>query len=177
MPNDTKRRSPTTPDDATGSRAAIASEIAAAVAEGGSLRKMLDASRPAHWPDRSSYWRWQFDDPKLRAELETALRVRAVVQAEEIPDIVDETPQRIATAFGTRIDPGFVAWQKTRADTRMEIASRMAPKLYGQRVTHAGDAENPIEVTSRDAKRSLLGRLAALAPAEENPRSGGEAKR
>jgi hypothetical protein len=39
-----------------------------------------------------------------------------------------------------------VTWQKNRVDARKWVAAKLKPKKYGERVTHAGDAENPLEI-------------------------------
>lgn len=170
-----KRRSPTTADDATGSRAKVADEICKAIATGESIRKLLDgANRPAHWPDRTRFWHWQFEDPKLRATLETALRVRGVVHAEEIEDIAGERPESRQGKFGEEIDPGYVAWQKLRVDARQWMAERMAPGLFGAKVAITGNGAESHDVTARDAKRHLLGRLVAGAAAGRSAPTSGQ---
>lgn len=174
-----KRRSPTTADDRSGTRARIVDEICKAIATGKSIRSLLaDDVRPPHWPGQTQFWHWQFDDPTLRAGLEAALRVRAVVHAEEITDLAAEKPPMVDTQFGQHVDNGFVAWKKMQIEARQWCAARMAPKLYGDKLTVAGDAKNPLTVSSaREAKAVLLGRLGALNGAGRNPAPGGEIKR
>lgn len=84
----------------------------------------------------------------------------------------------VDTQFGQHVDNGFVAWKKMQIEARQWCAARMAPKLYGDKLTVAGDAKNPLTVSSaREAKAVLLGRLGALNGAGRNPAPGGEIKR
>ena len=44
----------------------------------------------------------------------------------------DELIEMIRDAAGnTRRDPAFVAWQKNRAETRMRLLAKWAPRKYG----------------------------------------------
>ncbi|NBW20614.1 MAG: hypothetical protein EBR82_72875 [Caulobacteraceae bacterium] len=40
----------------------------------------------------------------------------------------------------------YIQWQRNRIDARKWIASKLKPKKYSDRVTMAGDAENPMRL-------------------------------
>jgi hypothetical protein len=44
------------------------------------------------------------------------------------------------------LDGAFLQWQKNRIDARKWTAMKLKPKKYGERLVHAGDAENPLEI-------------------------------
>lgn len=56
---------------------------------------------------------------------------------EQNMDIVDEDPPRDNNG---RVDSGYVAWQKNRIWTRLEMLKRMNPRKYGEKLdlNHAG---------------------------------------
>jgi hypothetical protein len=45
------------------------------------------------------------------------------------------------------VDTGWLQWQKQRIDSRKWCASKLKPKKYGDRVSLAGDAENPLQTS------------------------------
>jgi hypothetical protein len=47
---------------------------------------------------------------------------------------------------GVRYDSAYVQWQKNRVEQRLKLLAKWNPKRYGDRVTMAGDAENPLQV-------------------------------
>ena len=43
------------------------------------------------------------------------------------------------------VDTGWLQWQRQRIDSRKWCASKLKPKKYGDRVSLAGDADNPLK--------------------------------
>lgn len=63
---------------------------------------------------------------------------------EETLDIIDERPPLDENG---RTDSGFVAWQKNRAWQRMEMAKKLNPAKYGDKIgmEHTGADGGPIQ--------------------------------
>jgi hypothetical protein len=55
--------------------------------------------------------------------------------AEDTIKMIDETPERHDTQFGTKVDPGHVQWQKNRVEQRLKLLAKWSPKRYGERQT------------------------------------------
>jgi hypothetical protein len=86
---------------------------------------------------------WINADDQRKVDYARAREAGADYLAEQILTIADERPH--GNNLGN-IDPGYVAWQKSRIDARKWIASKLKPKSYGDNasITHKGDAENPL---------------------------------
>jgi hypothetical protein len=122
----------------------LAAEILTRIAEGESLRKItMEAGMPSH----SSVYLWLLQSPDFSDKYVRAREEQAETLADEIVALADEKPKEVTDDKGNgRIDNGWVTWQKNRVDARKWVASKLKPKKYGDRVTHAGDAENPLEI-------------------------------
>lgn len=122
----------------------LAAEILTRIAEGESLRKItMEAGMPSH----SSVYLWLLQHPEFSDKYAHAREEQADTLADEIIALADEKPKEVVDDKGNgRVDNGWVTWQKNRVDARKWTASKLKPKKYGDRVTHAGDAENPLEV-------------------------------
>jgi hypothetical protein len=66
-------------------------------------------------------------------------------------DYLDEEIQAVADGA----TPETVAVAKLRVETMKWRASKLAPKKYGDRITHAGDGDNPLVVRHEDALEKL----------------------
>jgi hypothetical protein len=122
----------------------LAAEILTRIAEGESLRKItMEAGMPNH----SSVYLWLLQHPEFSDKYVRAREEQAETLADEIVAIADEPPAEVTDDKGvSRTDSGWVTWQKNRVDARKWVAAKLKPKKYGERVTHAGDAENPLEI-------------------------------
>lgn len=126
------------------------------IAAGESLRAICgDEGMPA----KSSVLRW-LDEPRnqdLRDQYARARERQADTYAEEVVEISDEECTTVrADKHGAKaddpesgevevvFDATAVARNRLRVDARKWAASKLAPKKYGDRVTHAGDPEAPI---------------------------------
>jgi hypothetical protein len=47
------------------------------------------------------------------------------------------------------VDPGWVAWKRQQVDTLKWELSKRCPKKYGDKITHAGDSDQPLELIVR----------------------------
>jgi hypothetical protein len=84
-----------------------------------------------------------FSDQYARAREE-----QADTLADEIQALSDEPPRMMLNKHGMEtVDTGWLQWQKQRIDSRKWCASKLKPKKYGDRVSLAGDAENPLQTS------------------------------
>jgi hypothetical protein len=122
----------------------ITAEILTRITEGESLRSIV---KDAHMPPQATVYEWLVAKPDFAEQYAYARDQQAETLADEIIALADEKPQEVTDDKGNgRIDNGWVTWQKNRVDARKWVASKLKPKKYGDRVTHAGDAENPLEI-------------------------------
>ena len=85
------------------------------------------------------------NDAEFGKRYARALLIRADLDLYEIDALADAEPER--TKFG--IDPGWANWQRTRIDAKKWLAGKRNPKKYGDKITHAGDSDQPLEVVVR----------------------------
>ena len=129
----------------------IATKIVEQLSEGIPLREICRQEGMPAW--RTIYdWMYQDDvSGAAGAGLSAAIaRAREVGQdaiAEDCLRIIDEEPAKIVDAQKVvRYDSAYVQWQRNRVEQRLKLLAKWNPKKYGDRVTMAGDAENPVNV-------------------------------
>ena len=125
----------------------IATKIVEQLSEGIPLREIC---RQEGMPAWRTIYDWMYQDDVSGAAsvgLSSAIaRAREVGQdaiAEEIYREISADPEREERG---RIDPGYVQLIKARAEIKLKLLAKWNPKRYGDRVTMAGDAENPLQV-------------------------------
>lgn len=104
-------------------------EICAYLATGESLRTVC---KREGMPAKGSVFRWLNDKPELRDQYARAKQDGCTALAEELFDIADEEPTKKEDGS---IDVGYNAWAKHRTDVRKWYLSKIAPKIYGDKVT------------------------------------------
>jgi Ser-tRNA(Ala) deacylase AlaX len=97
-------------------------------------------------PSHTVVYEWLAQKPDFAEKYARAREDQAETLADEIQAIADEEPPTVPTKFGEQIDTGWLMWQKQRVDARKWTASKLKPRKYGDRLTHAGDADNPVAV-------------------------------
>jgi hypothetical protein len=141
----------------------LAAEICERLGNGEPLRQIC---RDDHMPAWQKIYEWMGKDDAL-GERGTGLsgaiaRAREVGQdaiAEQIwLDMIQE-PERILSEGGGRIDPGFVQWQKAKAEIGLKLLAKWNPKRYGDRVALAGDADSPIKIEAETQADRLINAL------------------
>ncbi len=85
------------------------------------------------------------NDPGFGKLYARALLIRGDLDIYEIDELANEEPER--GKFG--IDPGWANWQRTKIDAKKWLAGKRNPKKYGEKITHAGDRDQPLEVVVR----------------------------
>jgi transposase-like protein len=103
-------------------------ELAAAICERLSQGETLVAiCRADGMPDPATVWRWREEREDFRNSYARAREAQADVLAEQTISLADEVE-------GTQ-DANVVAAARLRVDTRKWFASKMRPRVYGERQT------------------------------------------
>jgi hypothetical protein len=107
----------------------IAARICDGLIEGKSLRQLCQVD---DMPDRSTVLRWIDADQDFAARCARA----RMLQADLMDDLIIETAETCTNenAQAARVKIAAYQWR----------AAKLAPKKYGEKVTLAGDEENPI---------------------------------
>lgn len=127
----------------------IAQEMCKMLADGIPLREIC---RQEGFPAWRTVYDWMYQDDALGEEgvgLSAAIaRAREVGQdaiAEQIWIEINQEPERILTEGGGRVDPGYVQWQRVKAEIGLKLLAKWNPKRYGDKVSLGGDPGNPIQ--------------------------------
>ena len=94
---------------------------------------------------------WRFRNLEFAGKYAQAKRFQAELMAEQVKEIAAEKAYYIDADGNQRIDAGFVASQRLQADTVKWLASKLAPKIYGDRQT----IEQTVTVKHEDALKEL----------------------
>jgi hypothetical protein len=118
-----------------------AAAICARLAEGESLRAIC---RDDAMPDCATVFRWLAKHDEFREQYTCAREAQADALADEILEIADDgrNDTYLDSEGNTRTDQEVIARSRLRVDSRKWLASKMAPKKYGDKVTqeHTGNA-------------------------------------
>lgn len=111
----------------------IGDYICEGLANGRSLREMC--REDAEMPSQSMVFRWLAQDEVFREQYARAREAQADAMADEILAIADETDRdTIDTENGERANNEWIARSRLRVDARKWLASKMAPKKYGDKL-------------------------------------------
>lgn len=118
-------------------------DICERIAEGESLRKICSDDG---MPTKNTFRLWKKGSPELQAQYAHAKQLCADHYAEQIIEISDDCTSDISTDHEGKpyIDGFAVQRARLMVDSRKWYASKLNPKVYGERTTVAGDPENPI---------------------------------
>lgn len=108
----------------------VEDEICRRLSEGETLRAIC---RDEGMPPWRSVYDWIAQDEGFAARFARAREVGADAIAEETLDILDQPPERTNTEHGDKVDSGYVAWQKNRAEQRLKLLAKWFPKKYGDK--------------------------------------------
>jgi transposase-like protein len=93
---------------------------------------------------------WTQTHPEFGAQYKDAMVGGAHALVDETKEIVDNTDEKPES-------------RKVRAWQRFEMAKRKAPHVFGDRVTLAGDRDNPLHgMSDADLDKAIAEKLAAL---------------
>lgn len=130
------------PSSYNGDTAAL---ICARLAEGESLRKICQDEGT---PDISTVFRWLASHAEFREQYARAREAQADRMAEEILSIADDglNDTYVDEEGNKRTDHDVVARSRLRVDARKWLASKMAPKKYGDKIEHVGNPDEPLNM-------------------------------
>jgi hypothetical protein len=133
---------------------AIADEVCERIATGNeSLRAICASLGFSH----CTWLNWVREDATLANQYARANEIGAACQFESLEELSDEPPER--DQYG-KVDPGWVAWQRGRIDTRKWTLARKQPKKYGDKLAIGGADDLPPIKTMPD--EALAARIKAL---------------
>lgn len=116
---------------------------------------------------------WAADDERFAKQYARAMEARMDQMAAEIEEIADDGSNDWMEREGhTVLNGEHVQRSRLRIDTRKWLMSKMVPKKYGDRVTHAGDPNNPIatiDLTPAEKRERALRHLAEVFGEPEVP--------
>ena len=122
---------------------ALIEEICDRIASGEPLVRICKEDR---MPNVVTVYRWLNKYPEFSNMYAKAKEDAADTLAEEIQDIADSMPMETTDKEGnTKFDPGYIQWMRLRVDARKWVAAKLKPRKYGDRVSVAGDADNPLK--------------------------------
>lgn len=105
-----------------------ADAICERIADGESLRSIC---RDEAMPSKSSVFKWLKQQSDFADQYARALESRADSHADDIVDIADDD----------ELDPND---KRVRIDARKWVASKLRPKVYGDKTLHGSDPDNPL---------------------------------
>jgi len=115
----------------------IGTEICERLASGNSLRNICKAS---DMPSDRAVYRWLASNEAFRQQYAHAREIQADTLADEILDISNTTVLGVktkTTADGVETTEGdMIEHRRLQVDARKWLASKMAPKKYGDRMDH-----------------------------------------
>lgn len=130
----------------------IAQKMCEMLAEGVPLREIC---RQDGFPEWRTVYDWMYRDDAagdrgvgLSAAIARAREVGQEAIAEQIWLDMQAEPERILSEGGGRIDSGYVQLIKARAEIGLKLLAKWNPKRYGDKITHAGDPEAPLQVNN-----------------------------
>lgn len=131
-------------------------EVCGYLATGESLRTVC---KREGMPDKSNVFRWINANPELRDQYARAKADGCNALAEEMFDIADELPP---LKDDGAIDQGHNTWAKNRVDVRKWYLSKIAPKIYGDRVDHTSSdgsmsPKAAVEMTDEQLEKLAMG--------------------
>ena len=131
----------------------VATAICRRIADGESLRKICETD---DMPSKTTVMEWLASDKHVgfRTKYARARELQADALFDEMLDIADDgSNDWMERNFGedTRWVENGEAMRRSdlRIKTRQWMASKLMPKKYGEKVTLAGDAENPVRIIDR----------------------------
>lgn len=136
-------------------------EIAERICEAVAINDMGLAALVAQneWmPESSTIRLWRFKHDGFSAQYTKAKQFQSELYAESTHEIAQEKAYFIDAEGNKKIDPGYVAWQKMNVNLRQWHASKLAPKIYGDKkmdeTVSNNDALNKIKELVADLNKS-----------------------
>lgn len=120
-------------------------KIVELIASGVSVRKISAMDGMPHFV---SIQRWQLDDAEFASKCAQARAQAQDLAVEEIQALADEVPERGADG---KMDAAFVAWKRNQISARQWIASKLAPKKYGDKLDVDVQGNLTVNISAKDS--------------------------
>jgi hypothetical protein len=147
------------PPGITGYTQEIGDEICERLVDGESLRRIcLDD----HMPSKSAVFRWLYDNRSFRDQYARAKEEQADAMADDMLDIADDgaNDTYVDENGNKKTDHDCIQRARLRVDTRKWIASKLKPKVYGDRIMN--------EVSGRDGGPIVVSKIELTCPEFES---------
>lgn len=133
-------------------RHAITAMVCAQIAQGKSLRSILDADDKL--PTVRSFLDWMGADGELAIQYAHARQTQYELLADEIVAIADENYTTDEHGVKERLSSEAIQRNRLRVDTRKWMLSKMLPKVYGDKIQteHTGKDGGPIQLAAVDLR-------------------------
>jgi hypothetical protein len=102
-------------------------------------------------PPVRTIYDWLYRNDAFSHNYAKAKQIQAQRMIEELDKIAKEKSYYVDADGNQRVDPGYTASQRLIADTRKFIASKLVPKVYGDKQT----IEQTVTVKHEDALKDL----------------------
>jgi hypothetical protein len=102
-------------------------------------------------PPKSTIYEWLWKNDAFSEMYKKAKMRQAELMAEELEAVANKKAYYVDADGNQRIDPGFTQSQRLIADTRKWIATKLAPRIYGDKQT----IEQTVTVKHEDALKEL----------------------
>ena len=120
----------------------ILDSICNSIVSGKSLRTALKENNF----NTCTFFDWIGKNDEMAKQYARAMEIRAQMMFEDMLDIANEKPERIATEYGDRVDNGDVQDKKVKIDAMKWGMAKMMPKKYGDKV-EADNEDKEIKLT------------------------------
>jgi hypothetical protein len=131
--------------------AKLAADICGLLAAGQSLREVC---RSETMPSESTVRSWALDDKDgFSAQYTRAREIGYLTMADELFEIADDGSNDWMERQGEDksatyvLNGEHVQRSRLRVDTRKWMLSKVLPKVFGDKIQHSGDPENPVAMT------------------------------
>jgi hypothetical protein len=122
----------------------VADEICNKIAANTKGVKRLSNENP-HWPNQDTIFTWLRTRPDFSEQYARAKRCQAEMIIEEIIDIADDNALDISDSDDCKvINYEHISRSRLRIDTRKWLASKLIPKIYGDRPEDQTEATGQI---------------------------------
>lgn len=118
----------------------LAQEICDTIASSSKGTKKL-CSEHSHWPCQDTLFTWLKRYPEFSEQYAQAKRCQIELLVDEILEISDDASQdQYMNELGTLIaNPPAIHRARLKVDTRKWLASKLVPKVYGNKIDIEGD--------------------------------------
>lgn len=124
--------------------AEIGDIICERISEGQSLRKICDAE---DMPNKATVFRWLAANKEFSDQYARARETQADTLFDDVLAIADQYD-----TISEAVNPDLIQRAKLRIDARKWMAGKLRPKVYGDKLELAGDANAPLTVVIKQFK-------------------------